>query len=394
MQTAALIVAAGRGTRLGGDLPKQYQTLDGLPVLRRTVLAFLRHPGISRVLVVIGEGQQELHDSALQDLDLPPPVIGGDTRQKSVAAGLEALSDMAPDHVLIHDAARALVDQALITRVCDALQTSAAVLPGLAVVDSLSHVEDGIVSGTRDRTGLVRAQTPQGFHFPAILQAHRTHAGQGLSDDVAVARAAGMVVTVVEGAEENFKITVADDLARAERLLQQRGVGTMETRTGSGFDVHRFASDRDLVLCGLRIPHAMGLKGHSDADVALHAITDAILGAIAEGDIGDHFPPDEERWRGVSSDIFLRYAASLLRLRGGRITGIDLTIICEAPKIKPHRQAMQDNVATILDIPPRRVSIKATTTEKLGFTGRREGIAAQAVATVELPREPDLPGDT
>ncbi len=389
MQTAALIVAAGSGTRLGGDLPKQYLHLDGQPVLRRTVLAFLEHPRIDHVQVVIGAGQKDLYDKAIAGLDLPPPVIGGETRQQSVAAGLAALAGSAPAHVLIHDAARALIDHALITRVCDGLVSCSAVLPALPVVDSLSRVDGLQVSGTQDREGLVRAQTPQGFDFLAITAAHRKAAGQAMSDDVAVARAAGMAVQVVQGSEDNFKITVAEDLERAEFLVRQKGLSIMETRTGSGFDVHRFASDRALMLCGLQVPHTHGLAGHSDADVALHAITDAVLGAMAEGDIGDHFPPDDARWKGVSSDIFLRYAMSLLQLRGGRINSIDLTIICEAPKIKPYRQAMRHNVAAILSVPARRISIKATTTEQLGFTGRREGIAAQATATVELPREPD-----
>lgn len=389
MQTAALIVAAGRGTRLGGELPKQYLLLDGEPVLRRTVSAFLAHPRIDQVLVVIGAGQQDLYDQALSGLDLLPPVVGGETRQQSVAAGLAALAGSAPTHVLIHDAARALIDDALISRVCDALESSPAVLPALPVVDSLSRIEGDQVVGTQDREHLVRAQTPQGFDFAAITDAHGRMTGQAFSDDVAVARAAGMVVRVVAGTEDNFKITIADDLKRAESLLRQKGQNNVETRTGSGFDVHRLADDRAMVLCGLPIPHPQGLAGHSDADVALHAITDAVLGAMAEGDIGDHFPPEDNRWKGVSSDIFLRYAASLLQLRVGRVISIDLTIICEAPKIKPHRQAMRENVAAILGIPVHRISIKATTTERLGFTGRREGIAAQAIATVELPRDPD-----
>lgn len=389
MQTAALIVAAGRGTRLGGELPKQYLHLAGQPVLRRTVSAFLTHPRIDLVLVVIGAGQQDLYHQALLGLDLPSPVVGGETRQQSVAAGLAALASSAPAHVLIHDAARALVDDALISRVCDALANGPAVLPALPVVDSLSRVDGNLVVGAQDREHLVRAQTPQGFDLAAITEAHGKLTGQAFSDDVAVARAAGMVVQVVPGAEDNFKITVADDLKRAESVLRRKDQTSVETRTGSGFDVHRFASNRELVLCGLSIPHVQGLAGHSDADVALHAITDAVLGAMAAGDIGDHFPPDDDRWKGVSSDIFLRYASSLLRLRAGRIINIDLTIICEAPKIKPYRQAMRENVAAILGIPVHRISVKATTTERLGFTGRSEGIAAQAIATVELPPEPD-----
>ncbi len=388
MRTAALIVAAGRGTRLGADTPKQYLDLLGKPLLRRTIEAFVSHAGIDHVQTVIGAGQENLYRAATLGLDLPPPVIGGDTRQESVALGLAALAGTGTDRVLIHDGARALVSAELVSRVCRALDDHPAVLPALPVVDSLRRVDNDQVSGVQDRTGLVRAQTPQGFHLDAILAAHRRATGQEMTDDAAIAVAAGLPVTTVPGDEDNFKITVQEDLARAEAVLALRAGGMMETRTGSGFDVHRLVTGRPLMLCGLAIPHSHGLAGHSDADVALHALTDAILGAIAAGDIGDHFPPTDERWRGVGSDIFLRYAAGLVRLRSGRITSIDLTIICEAPKVKPHREAMRTRVADILEIDLDRVSIKATTTERLGFTGRAEGIAAQAVATVALPAEP------
>lgn len=392
MRTAALIVAAGRGTRLGADVPKQYLDLLNKPLLRRTVEAFLFHAEIDVVQTVIGAGQDDLHAAAtvgLHDgLGLLSPVTGGGSRQESVALGLAALADAGVDRVLIHDGARALVDADLISRICRALDEHPAVLPALPVVDSLRRVQgDQVVDGV-DRTGLVRAQTPQGFHFGAIVAAHQAAAGQDMTDDAAIAVADGIPVVTVPGDEDNFKITVQDDMARAERVLARRAGGMMETRTGSGFDVHRLVADRPLMLCGLPIAHTRGLAGHSDADVALHALTDAILGAVAAGDIGDHFPPTDDRWRGVSSDIFLRYAAGLVRLRAGHITSIDLTIICEAPKIKPHRDAMRARVADILEINVDRVSIKATTTERLGFTGRAEGIAAQAIATVALPCEP------
>ncbi|MDF1720382.1 MAG: bifunctional 2-C-methyl-D-erythritol 4-phosphate cytidylyltransferase/2-C-methyl-D-erythritol 2,4-cyclodiphosphate synthase [Minwuia sp.] len=388
MRTAALIVAAGRGTRLGADTPKQYLDLLGKPVLRRTIEAFLLHDEIDLVQSVIGAEHDDLYFDATQGLDLPAPVTGGDTRQQSVARGLAALKDQGIDRVLIHDGARALVDATLITRVCHALDDHPAVLPAVPVVDSLRRVTGDRVEGLVDRSGLVRAQTPQGFHFMTILSAHEQATGPDLSDDVAVAAAAGVPVVTVPGSDDNFKITVMDDLRRAEDILTRNTGGPMETRTGSGFDVHRLVPGRPLMLCGLPIEHSHGLAGHSDADVALHALTDAILGAIAEGDIGDHFPPTDDRWRGVSSDIFLRYAVGLVRLRSGHVTSVDLTIICEAPKIRPHRDAMRQRVADILETSTNRVSIKATTTEQLGFTGRAEGIAAQAIATVALPAEP------
>lgn len=392
MRTAALIVAAGRGTRLGADVPKQYLKLLNKPLLRRTVEAFLFHAEIDVVQTVIGAGQGDFYAAATVGLHDGPgllsPVIGGDSRQDSVARGLAALADAGIDHVLIHDGARALIDAELISRVCRALDEHPAVLPALPVIDSLRQVRDDQVTDSVDRTGLVRAQTPQGFHYGAIVAAHQAAIGQDMTDDAAVAMAGGIPVVTVSGDEDNFKITVQDDMVRAERVLALRAGGMMETRTGSGFDVHRLVADRPLILCGLPIAHSHGLAGHSDADVALHALTDAILGAVAAGDIGDHFPPTDDRWRGVSSDIFLRYAAGLVRLRAGHITSIDLTIICEAPKIKPHRDAMRARVADILEINLDRVSIKATTTERLGFTGRAEGIAVQAVATIALPAQP------
>lgn len=390
MQTAAIIVAAGRGTRLGADLPKQYLPLGGMPVLRHTVQAFLDHPAVDLVQVVCGTDDRQLYAMAVGDMDLPPPVAGGATRQDSVRNGLEALAGRGCGKVLIHDAARPFVDAATIERVLAALETEAGALPCIPVVDSLKRGDDGVVAGPVAREGLWRAQTPQGFRFDAILAAHRAAAGLALTDDVEVAQRAGLRVRIVDGAEANFKITTAEDLARARQALRIASApgGGIDIRTGSGFDVHRYADGRPMIICGVTLPHPRGLLGHSDADVGLHAITDALLGAIAAGDIGDHFPPSEPRWKGEPSDTFLRFAADLVRRRGGTILSIDITIICEAPKIKPHRAAMQARIADIIGIVPARVSVKATTTEQLGFTGRGEGIAAQAVASVAMDRAP------
>jgi len=386
MTVAALIVAAGKGSRMGAPLPKQYLPLGPSPVLRHTVRAFLKHPGIATVQVVIAESDRALYESAVGDLGLPEPAIGGASRQESVMNGLEALSGSEPDKVLIHDAARPFATGALIEAAIGALDQNVGVVPVLPLIDSIKLLENGAVTGEVDRDTLGRAQTPQGFQFAAILAAHRDAAGQSLTDDAAVARLAGHDVCAIPGEEGNFKITTEDDLRRAREIVAAAPAAmAQEYRMGSGFDVHRYAPGRPMILCGVTIPFELGLEGHSDADVGLHAITDAILGAIAEGDIGDHFPPTDPQWRGAPSDLFLRHAADLVTRRGGRITSIDLTLICEAPKIKPHRQAMRESVAAICGISLDRVSVKATTTEKLGFTGRREGIAAQATATVALP---------
>ncbi|HET6519392.1 MAG TPA: bifunctional 2-C-methyl-D-erythritol 4-phosphate cytidylyltransferase/2-C-methyl-D-erythritol 2,4-cyclodiphosphate synthase [Geminicoccaceae bacterium] len=380
----ALIVAAGRGIRFGGACPKQYAALGGPPVLRRTIEAFHRHPAVSRVSVVIRPGDRPLYDEAAAGLDLPEPVAGGDTRQESVRLGLEALTASAPGTVLIHDGARPLASARLIARVCDALARHAAVLPALPVTDTLKRADaDGrVVRGTVARAGLWRAQTPQGFRFEAILAAHRAAAeGPELTDDAAVAEAAGIEVALVEGEERNLKITTADDLARAALLL---GAG-LGPRTGTGFDVHRFGPGDGVMLCGVRVPHGAGLVGHSDADVGLHALTDALLGALGAGDIGQHFPPSDPRWRGADSGLFLARARDLVAEAGGLIAHVDVTLVCERPKVGPHRAAMVARLAEILRLPSGRVSVKATTTEGLGFTGRGEGIAAQAVATCLLP---------
>lgn len=374
----ALIVAAGRGQRAGGGVPKQYRTVGGKAVLRRTVEAFQAHPRVDAVQVVIHPDDRDLYDEAVGDLALPAPIHGGATRQASVRLGLEAIT---ADRVLIHDAARPFVPQDVIDRVLDAIDADDGAIPALAVSDSLrrggTHVDDEV-----ERDGLWRVQTPQGFRFDAIRAAHQA-ASVEATDDAAVLRAAGGRVALVEGDEINMKLTTPADFARAEAWL----AAAMTSRTGMGFDVHRFGPGDHLWLCGLRIPHSQGLIGHSDADVGLHALTDAILGAIGEGDIGQHFPPSDPQWKGAASDRFLAHAASLVKARGGRIDHVDVTIIAERPKVGPHRDAMRQRIADILALPVAAVSVKATTTEALGFTGRGEGLAAQAVATVRIPSE-------
>jgi 2-C-methyl-D-erythritol 4-phosphate cytidylyltransferase/2-C-methyl-D-erythritol 2,4-cyclodiphosphate synthase len=388
----ALVVAAGRGTRFGGDVPKQYLQLGGKSLLAHSLAAFARHPGIRGVLAAIRPEDRPLYERAAAGLDLLPPVAGGAARQDSVRLGLEALAAHRPDRVLIHDGARPFPDRSLIDRVAAALDEAPAAIPALPLGDTLKRVADGVVRATVDRAGLWRAQTPQGFHFAAILAAHRAAAdrapaGRTLTDDAAVAEAAGLAPRIVAGHEDNLKVTTPDDLAAAERLLALRQA---DIRVGQGFDVHPFgppaaAGAGRVWICGVAIPHEAGLVGHSDADVGLHAATDAVLGAIAAGDIGLHFPPGDPRWRGAASERFLRHAADLVAAREGAIAALDVTIICERPRIGPHRAAMIARLAEILGLPAARISVKATTTEKLGFTGRGEGIAAQAVATVRLP---------
>ncbi len=379
----ALIVAGGRGSRFGGPLPKQYAILAGQPVLRRTLAVFGATPGIDRIQVVVASGDENLYRAAVEGMDLPPPVAGGVSRQQSVLNGLESLVAHAPDLVAIHDAARPFVRVSDIIGCLEALRPGidGAVL-GVPLADTLKKVDDaGLLAGTVPRAGLWRAQTPQIFRFAKLLAAHRAaaalakHEATALTDDAAVAEHAGLHVVMVEGHDDNRKITTAGDM-----------VSTMETRTAFGFDVHGFADGSQVMLGGIAIPHGQALAGHSDADVALHALTDALLGTIGAGDIGKHFPPSDPQWRGVSSDRFLRHAVDLVDAAGGRIVHLDLTLICEAPRIGPHRDAMVTSIARIAGVERDRVSVKATTTEGLGFTGRREGIAAQAVATVEVPR--------
>jgi 2-C-methyl-D-erythritol 4-phosphate cytidylyltransferase/2-C-methyl-D-erythritol 2,4-cyclodiphosphate synthase len=377
----ALIVASGRGQRFGAERPKQYQQLAGRPVLRHCLERFGSHPRVGGVRAVIHPQDRELYDAAARGLALLEPAEGGPTRQESVRLGLESLCAAPPDLVLIHDGVRPLTDAALIDRVLDGLAEHAAVLPALPVSDTLKRVAADRVRGTVERQGLYRAQTPQGFVYERILAAHRAAAGAELTDDTAVAEALGLAVAVVAGDEANLKITDPADLARAERLLG----GALQPRTGLGFDVHRLAPGEGLVLLGIRLPEPLRLIGHSDADVGLHAITDALLGTLGAGDIGSHFPPSDARWAGADSALFLRHARRLIEAAGGRIEHVDVTLICERPKIGPHRAAMVARLAELLALPAARVSVKATTTERLGFIGRGEGIAAQALATVSLP---------
>ena len=379
--TIALIVAAGRGSRLGGEMPKQYRRLAGEPLLCHSARAFLEHPQVDAVAVVIHPDDRALYDAAVGGLPLLAPIAGGSQRQESVRLGLDGIESRAPERVLIHDAARPFVSLELISRVLAALETAPGALPGLPMADSLKRGEGGIVTGSVARDDIYRAQTPQGFRFAEILAAHRAAAGQSLTDDAAVAEAANLDVVLVSGDPANEKITTAADLAAAESRL----AAARETRIGQGFDVHRFGQGASVTLCGIEISHNNGLIGHSDADVALHALTDAILGALSEGDIGRHFPPSDPQWKDAPSHLFLEHAAKLAAGRGGRILQVDLTVICEVPKIGPHREAMRERVANILGISLERVSVKATTTEGLGFTGRGEGIAAQAIATLSLP---------
>ncbi len=378
MSCAVLIVAAGSGSRHGGDLPKQYQSLAGRPLLRHTVEAFMAHPQIGEVRVVIGESHQDLYAKAVGDLALAPPIIGGPMRQNSVRRGLESFSASPPQLILIHDAARPLISAGIIDRVIGALETKPAAIAAMPVADSLRRAAAGPV----DREGVWQVQTPQGFRYADIMAAHRNAPDDLATDDATLAEQAGIPITLVEGAMSNIKITRAGDLATAEAFLSAR-LG--EVRTGTGFDVHRFAPGDHVTICGIKLPHTHALEGHSDADVGLHAMTDAILGCIGLGDIGSHFPPSDPRWRGADSALFLQHAIQSVSERGGIVAHLDVTIICERPKIGPHRAAMIARVAEISGLSTDRISVKATTTEGLGFTGRSEGIAAQAVATVRLP---------
>ncbi len=380
--TIALVVAAGRGRRFGGPVPKQYARLGGEPVIRHCIRAFSGHPRIDAIKVVIGPDDQDDYHAALAGFDLLPPTIGGETRQESVRLGLLSVAEMSPARVLIHDAARPGVTHAVIDRVLDALERQPGAVPALPVADTLKRGDaHGAIIATVPRADLFRAQTPQGFRFDAIMTAHQSVIGQELTDDASVLEAAGLEVTLVEGMSGLDKITTTDDLVRAEALYAAQ----LETRVGQGIDVHAFGPGSSVTICGIKIPHSHGLVGHSDADVGLHALTDAILGALGDGDIGQHFQPTDPRWKGADSAVFLAHAASLVADRGGEIRHLDVTLICEAPKIGPHRETMRKRIAEIINLDLSRVSVKATTTERLGFTGRREGIAAEAVATLALP---------
>lgn len=381
-KTVALLMAAGSGSRAGGMLPKQYAKLAGQALIAHAIDR-LRHPRIDEVRVVIGPGQEQLYREAIGSRSLPSPITGGATRQRSVRNGLEALADEGVDIVLIHDAARPLLPARVVDDLLDALQETEGAVPVLAIVDSLARASDTLGDAV-PRDDLVRVQTPQAFRFGAILAAHRRWSGAAdATDDAQVVRAAGHNIATVPGDSMLDKVTYAEDFGRVERRLS----AALVTRTGLGFDVHAFADGEALWLGGLLIAHSRGLSGHSDADVVLHALTDALLGAAGAGDIGEHFPPSDPQWRGAASSRFVEHARGLIEAKGGRIDHVDITIICEAPRIGPHRDAMRRSVAALLRVPLPRISIKATTTERLGFTGRGEGMAAQAIATIRLPEE-------
>jgi 2-C-methyl-D-erythritol 4-phosphate cytidylyltransferase / 2-C-methyl-D-erythritol 2,4-cyclodiphosphate synthase len=389
---AALIVAGGSGVRAGlkQGRPKQYCAIGGEPVLRRTMCAFVEHPLISHVLVALRAGDEALYEQAISGLTsekLLPPVPGGATRQLSVLAGLEALVPLSPDAVLIHDAARPFIGADCISGTIAALEVFGGAIAAAPVTDTLKRGEGGVIAGTVSREGLWRAQTPQTFQFRKILEAHRAAAETGqtdFSDDAAIAEWAGLSVALVENTSENMKITTAGDLAMADLIA---GRGAADVRCGTGFDVHAFGEGDHVTLCGVKIPHTQGCKAHSDGDAGLHALTDALLGTIGAGDIGDHFPPSDPKWRGANSAIFLEHTVKLVRDRGGHVSNADVTLVCERPKIAPHREAMCARVAALLGVERERVSVKATTSEGLGFAGRQEGIAALATATVVFTRQ-------
>jgi 2-C-methyl-D-erythritol 4-phosphate cytidylyltransferase / 2-C-methyl-D-erythritol 2,4-cyclodiphosphate synthase len=372
-----VVVAAGKGERFGGAVPKQYISLGAEVVLARTVAAFVRHPAIAHIQVVINPEHQALYDVAIAHISSPallPPVVGGATRQASVVAGLQALIPFMPDIVLVHDAARPFVSAELISRVIEATQRFGAVVPALPVTDTIKRVVGEVVTDTVDRSQLRAVQTPQGFSFETLLRCHQTCTSTQVTDDASVVEQMGLPVMWVEGEATNRKITTQEDVVKI-----------METRVGTGFDVHAFEDGDAVILCGVKIPHTHKLKGHSDADVGLHALVDALLGAVAEGDIGQHFPPSDAQWKNADSGMFVEHVRNIIARKGGRITHVDITLICERPKIGGYRDVMRQKVADLLQLPLHRVSVKATTTEKLGFTGREEGIAAQAVASVVLP---------
>ncbi len=385
-RVAAVVVAAGRGQRVGGDVPKQYRTICGEPVIRPALAAFLGHSRIDAVQPVIHARDAEAFRAATAGLQSLPAVWGGATRQASVRAGLEALRATQPDFVLIHDAARPFLTGALITRAIDAAAEHRAAVPAVPVADTVKKVDEReSVIETLDRSRLRLVQTPQAFAFDLILDAHHRAAAAGredFTDDAALAEWAGHRVTVCPGEATNVKLTTNDDFIRAEAL---RISALGDVRTGNGFDVHAFGEGDHVMLGGIRIAHSHGLSGHSEADVLLHELVDALLGALADGDIGSHFPPSDPQWRGASSDRFLAFACERVRARSGLIAHLDATVVCEAPRIGPHRDIMRARIAAIAEIPVERVAVKATTSEKLGFTGRGEGIVAIATATVRLP---------
>ncbi len=373
---AAVIVAAGEGLRAGQPVPKQFAMWRGKPVLRHSAEA-LAAAGAAPIVVAIPAGADAVAAEALAGIDGVSLITGGASRQASVRMALESMEVVTPDLVLIHDAARPVLPRSVIERLLAALSANQGAIPVLPVVDSLAVEQSGLMGGTADRESLRRVQTPQAFHYPAILAAHRCWDGDdNAGDDAQVARAAGMNVAFVEGDEKLYKLTFAEDFLPYTRADQPA------VRIGTGFDVHRLVEGEELWLCGIKLDHTHGLSGHSDADVALHAVVDALLGAAGKGDIGDHFPPSDPQWKGASSDRFVTHAVSLVADTGYAVGNVDLTIICEAPKIGPHRDAMRERLAGLLGIQAQHVNVKATTTERLGFTGRGEGIAAQAAATI------------
>lgn len=397
--TIALIVAAGSGERLSGDTPKQYLPLNGKPILRHSVGAFSNHPQIDAVRVVYNPEYQALYNNAVGDLHTLPPVAGGKTRQESVRLGLLSLAQHSPQKILIHDAARPLVDARIISDIINTLDTTNAVIPTLPIGDTIKNCENGKITNTIPREKLMLAQTPQGFDYKEILEAHKTLNSEPsianskdnnlplFTDDASLFEHLNKEVKFIAGSQNNFKITTKSDLQRAENIMRNN----TETRVGMGFDAHKYCAPKHqpnyIMLCGVQVPHEFSLEGHSDADVGLHAAVDAILGAIAAGDIGTHFPPSDNKWKGAYSSIFLAHAAKLAGEYGAQIVNIDLTIICERPKLLPHRDKMCETIAKILGIEKSRVSVKATTTEGMGFTGRKEGIAAQAIVSVRVQTE-------
>jgi 2-C-methyl-D-erythritol 4-phosphate cytidylyltransferase/2-C-methyl-D-erythritol 2,4-cyclodiphosphate synthase len=388
LRTAAIIVAAGRGLRAGPGGPKQFRSIGGRTVVAHALDAFCRHGDVSWVQPVCHADDAEPFAAATEGLSYLPPVPGGATRQASVCAGLRALAQLKPDIVLIHDAARPFVSHAVISRAIEAASATGAAIPVVAVADTIKQVDAaGRVVGTPARAELRIAQTPQSFVFDQILAAHERAAKEGrddFTDDAALAEWAGLTVATFEGDHLNMKLTTPEDFAREEARL---GAALGDIRTGTGYDVHAFGDGDHLMICGVRVPHTRGFLAHSDGDVGLHALVDAILGALADGDIGSHFPPTDQKWKGASSDRFLSYAVARVRARGGRVASLEVTLICERPKIGPLRDAMRNRIAEIADVPVSRVSVKATTSERLGFTGREEGMAATASATIRLPWE-------
>ena len=389
MSVAVVIVAGGAGFRAGGELPKQYQLIGGRPVIWWTLKAFVDHPGVSHVQTVIGAGHGDLFAEAIAGLKVAPPVIGGDTRQDSCRIGIAACTGAGLQKVLIHDAARPFVSADLISHVIAELDRSEGVVPGLPVADTMKFAPGGLVERTVDRQGLWGVQTPQGFDLKAILVAHEKAYDQdlgGLTDDAAVAEKFGITVRVIAGRTENRKLTTAEDIREADQFLMAKvNSDRPDVRVGQGIDFHEFEAGDGVVLCGIKIPHDKKLKGHSDADAAMHALTDAILGALGEGDIGTFFPPSDAQWKGISSTVFLQKAVELMGARNGIIANVDITILAEAPRVGPHIAGMKALLSPLLHIASDRIAIKATTTEKLGAIGRREGLAAFATATVRLP---------